>query len=112
MDFKKERHEHVERLRREVLRLVEQLRIQGARLIVLFGSMSRDEQGLFSDADLLVVMDSDLGYVERSAELYQELKPWCADLFVYTPQEFERIKDRNPLVRNALSEGKVLFEKR
>jgi predicted nucleotidyltransferase len=111
MDFEAERRAHVERLRREVPRLTEELRARGATLIVLFGSMSRNEEGLFSDADLLVVMESNLPYIKRSALLYEQLKPWCADLFIYTPEELDRIKEHNPLVRSALSQGRILYEK-
>ena len=109
--FAVEREAHTHRLKHEVRRLVDEFRLRGAELVILFGSLAKNKAGLFSDADLLVVMESDMEYLERSARLYGELKPWCADIFVYTPDEFERIRNHNPLVRAALVEGTILHEK-
>ena len=67
--------------------------------------------GLFSDIDMLVVMDSPLPFIERLMEIYRKITPSAVDLFVYTPQEFEDIKETNPLVRQALKERKIIYEK-
>lgn len=83
----------------------------GAQKVVLFGSAARDEIGLFSDIDMLVVMDSPLPFIERLMEIHRKIVPSSVDLFVYTPQEFEEIRETNPLVRQALKEGKVIYEK-
>jgi predicted nucleotidyltransferase len=54
--------------------------------VVLFGSTARDEAGLTSDLDLLIVWDTDLPFLERTAALYRTLQPQVAvDLLVYTP---------------------------
>jgi hypothetical protein len=57
---------------------------------------------------MLVVMPSDLPFVERLAELYRVLQPFGVDLLPYTPEEF---KAGNPVIRSALAEGRVLYEK-
>jgi predicted nucleotidyltransferase len=104
------RAEHLATIRREIDRLVEMLRTRGATLIVLFGSIARDEATLFSDADVLAVMPSSESFVDRLANLYCELAPRIdLDLFVYTPAEFEEMRDR-PFVRHALREGRVLYD--
>ncbi len=93
----------------ELERAVHLLRDMGATLIVLFGSAARGRRDLFTDLDLLVVLPSDLPFVERLGALYSRL---CSrmdmDLFAYTPAEFEEMKER-PFVRRALAEGKVLY---
>ncbi len=79
--------------------------------IILFGSYARGRRDLFTDLDLMVIMDSPLDFITRTAQLYQELRaPVDMDLFVYTPDEFERIKHRG-FIQMALREGKVLYEK-
>lgn len=71
--------------------------------------MASDRAGLFSDADLLVVIPTEKGFLDRTADLYQLLAPRVdLDLVVYTPEEFERLRGR-PFVRRALREGRVLY---
>lgn len=93
----------------ELDRLSALLREMGAGEVCLFGSLAREEVHEGSDLDLLVVMDTDLPFVERLAYLYRELKPRAAtDLFVYTSGEMECLRESNPLVRAALREGRHL----
>ncbi len=79
--------------------------------IILFGSYAQGRSDLFTDLDLLVVMDSELDFVTRTAQLYAEISVGVdLDLLVYTPQEIERHKDR-PFFRRILKEGIVLYAK-
>lgn len=104
------RKAHIEALRREARRISAEAVKMGARKVILFGSMVRDNAGLSSDLDLLIVMDSDLDFIERTAEIYRRLKPEVgADIMVYTPEELERMKT-NPFIRRVISEGRVLYE--
>ena len=98
-------------LMKEMERVKRRLITMGAQKIVLFGSAARDDVTLFSDVDMLVVMPSPLPFVERLQGIYRRIHPAAVDLFVYTPEEFEDIKDSNPLVRQALKEGKTVYEK-
>ncbi len=76
----------------------------------MFGSAARGRRDLFAGLDLLVVLPSDLPFVERTGALYRQLGARVdMDLFAYTPPEFEEMKER-PFVRRALAEGKVLYE--
>jgi predicted nucleotidyltransferase len=80
--------------------------------IILFGSYARGRRDLFTDLDLLVVLQSPLDFVTRTAELYRSLPGSVdLDLLAYTPQELERIRQRG-LVREILEKGTVLYEKR
>ncbi len=79
--------------------------------VILFGSYAAGRRDLFTDLDLLVVMASDQGFVQRTTELYQKLGTDIdMDLLAYTPEEFERQRDHG-LVRQALKTGKVVYEK-
>ena len=103
------RQAHLRLLALEAERLATEAAALGVQRVVLFGSMVRGNPGLASDLDLLLVWDTPLDFVTRTAELYRRLQPRvAADLLAYTPDEFARMADR-PFIRNALKEGKVLY---
>ncbi len=103
------RAQHARLLEEEVARLTAELRRLGARLVVLFGSLARGRRDLFTDIDLLVVLDTREDFPRRLARLYAELTPRVeADILAYTPTEFERMKEE-PFLRRVLAEGVVLY---
>jgi len=80
--------------------------------VILFGSYAVGRRDLFTDLDLLVVMDSDQDFVQRTAELYRQLQAGVdMDLLAYTPEEFERMR-HSGFVRHAVKNGQVLYEKK
>jgi predicted nucleotidyltransferase len=102
------RARHVDLLESESKRLTEELRGLGAQLIVLFGSYAAGRRDLFTDLDILVVMESDRPFVERLTEVHGRLRPRVAtDILVYTPEEFEEMRQQR-FVRHALATGKVV----
>ena len=79
--------------------------------VILFGSYAAGRRDLFTDLDLLVVMDSQQDFITRTAQLYSELTAGVdLDLLVYTPQEFARMRGRG-FLHHALKQGRVLYEK-
>lgn len=79
--------------------------------VILFGSYAAGRRDLFTDLDLLVVMDSKQSFVDRTAELYRKIQTGVdMDLLVYTPQEFGR-KQGGGFVKQALAMGQVIYEK-
>ena len=104
------RADHRRALRQEADRLTAEAAALGVQRVILFGSVVREEDGLMSDLDLLIVWETPLSFLERTVELYRRLQPRVAtDLLVYTPAEMERMT-HTPLVRRALQEGRVLYE--
>lgn len=98
-------------LKAEVKRITAALKKLGADKVILFGSLARGREDLFTDIDLIVVMESELPFVERCVWVYREVVPRvAADILVYTPAEFEEMKER-PFLRHALREGVVLYAK-
>ena len=106
------RAEYAEALDRALNRIVAQLAaMPEVERVILFGSYAAGRCDLFTDLDLLVVMASDQDFVRRTAELYRRISADVdVDLLVYTPEEFERLRERG-FVRQALTSGKVLYEK-
>lgn len=85
---------------------------KGAKLAILFGSYARGTATNRSDVDLIFVEDTDLRYIERLDGYYYPLVNQLntpVEMFVYTPAEFERMKD-SPFVARALKEGIILYE--
>jgi predicted nucleotidyltransferase len=110
--WQNQRIERQELLNHELERIIRVLRQMEAQLVVLFGSVARKDIGAFSDLDIIVVLDSDLSFIKRLELLYERIQPRVGlDLLAYTPQEFEEMRER-PFVRQALQEGKVLYENR
>ncbi|MGH2543111.1 MAG: nucleotidyltransferase domain-containing protein [Ardenticatenaceae bacterium] len=82
--------------------------------VILFGSYAEGRRDLFTDLDILIVMQSPLDFVTRTAEMYRYLSDVIGvdvDLLVYTPEELQRNRGR-AFFRQALEKGKVLYEKR
>lgn len=78
---------------------------------ILFGSYAEGRRDLFTDLDILIVMESPLDFVTRTAEMYRYLtSPVDMDLLVYTPEELERNRERG-FIRQALEKGSVIYEK-
>jgi predicted nucleotidyltransferase len=82
--------------------------------IILFGSRARGEAEQWSDVDLLVVLPEVTDKRQATVEILRALSdlPVCKDVVVTTPEEVAR---RGHLVgdvlRSALREGKVLYER-
>lgn len=82
--------------------------------IILFGSYARGNPRPESDVDLLVIMDASEGDVQTSLDIRRELGvSFGLDLIVYTTKHLkERVKMGDWFIRDALKEGKVLYEAR
>ena len=92
-----------------LIRLLSQ--IAGVERVILFGSYSRGKKDLLTDLDVLVILRTDLGFMERLKLLYQSLAlPVDLDLICLTPEEFEAVKEK-PFFKRILEEGVVLYEK-
>lgn len=93
----------------EVLRVVERFKEEaGIDRVFILGSQVRGEAGPHSDVDLLLVDDRFQGhkFFERPVALYDHWpKGFPVDFLCYTPEEFERLKDRPTIVRLAVEEG-------
>lgn len=113
MDLTAERERYATALAGDLDLLVQQLsHMPAVHKVILFGSYAAGRRDLLTDLDMLVVMDSDLDFVARGAELARRLRAGVAlDLLVYTPREMEQMS-RRPFLRHALASGRTLYEKR
>jgi len=80
--------------------------------IYLFGSWARGEQDSLSDIDLVMVKESNLGFIERSLEAMASLpaETGAVDLLVYTPEELVRMREQgNAFIEMVEEEGKLIY---
>ena len=79
--------------------------------IILFGSRANGTEKDDSDIDLIIVSPDfeDMNFFERGARMYDY---WDlnmpVDFLCYTEKEFERLKNRITIVREALKSGIVI----
>lgn len=105
---REERAKREEKLTSEAERIAGILVQRGATLVVVFGSLARGAVGIASDLDMIAVMRSDLPFIKRLEALYAAIHPTVGlDLLVYTPEEFESMRERG-FIRHVLAEGRVL----
>lgn len=107
---KRQLYQHLlaETLQRLVAALARRPEVERA---ILFGSYAAGRRDLFTDLDILIVMESPLDFVTRTAEMYRYLaSPVDLDLLVYTPEELEHNRERG-FIQQALEKGQVIYEK-
>ena len=99
-------------LRAELDRIIEILlkdyRPEG---ILLYGSLAQDQVRDWSDIDLIVIKQTNKRFLDRAAEVIALVQPRLgADIAVYTPDEWEDLRENRPFVRTEiLGKGKWLY---
>ena len=81
--------------------------------IILFGSHAYGTPKEFSDVDLLVIMRFEGSGLRKSVEILTRVSPtFPIDLIARRPDDTERrYRERDPLIREALDRGRVLYER-
>ena len=106
------RQEYRELLRSSAGAIISKLASLDIEKISLFGSYARGRADLFTDLDVLVIMNTDKPFIERAGEIYSLLcLPVDADVLCYTPEEFRRMCD-TPFMKKILEDEVVLYEKK
>jgi predicted nucleotidyltransferase len=111
MTLQEKRDEYKALLDKSIEIILEKLKGRAER-ISLFGSYAKGRSDLFTDLDILIIMKTHKSFFERTRELYALLAlPVDADILCYTPEEFERIKERG-FFQKILKEEVILYEKK
>lgn len=96
----------------DLQRLVDLLRRYDPERIILFGSRARGEADEYSDYDVIVIKRTEIPFLERLREMVPYLVEFGrpAEILVYTPEEFERMREVG-LGWVVQREGAVLYER-
>ena len=82
---------------------------EGIKQIILFGSMVTQQIHEYSDIDLIVIQRSNLTFLKRSQALRQLFNPKVGtDLLVYTPEEFQQMREGLFFQAEIISKGVVV----
>lgn len=76
--------------------------------LILFGSRARGDNFVNSDYDFVLVSPAFEGknFVRRGSELYKYWWSGCdLEVLCYTPDEWQRLKDKRGILLNAQKEG-------
>jgi len=79
--------------------------------VILFGSFARDDYGIRSDLDLLIILkESEKPVSERLEECLRHVSAYPTDIFPLTEAEIEsRLEEGDAFLQRALSEGVLLY---
>lgn len=94
--------------------LIDDLSKYSPEKIILFGSATTKNMDEYSDIDVVVIKDTEERFLERIKKTQIMLRDEIGkvDIFVYTPQEFEKMKEtENPFMSRVIETGKVIYEK-
>ncbi len=84
--------------------------IDSVQSALVFGSYARGEIDPQSDVDLIVIQETTLSQGLRAADLYGQLA--CEiplDMVVYTPEEFERLRQTRGFVKHVAGEARRIY---
>jgi predicted nucleotidyltransferase len=96
----------IDHVRQVVARACER---ENATLAILFGSYARGSADASSDLDLMLVWETALPFLDRYRAFIDILDAFPGtDLLIYTPAEFEEMRQRSGFVEQAVREGVVL----
>ena len=82
------------------------------RAIVLFGSVSKGTSTEDSDIDLMVILDTDVSYYERTLAVRKSIGVTSIpiDVLAFTPKEVEEKRDnRFSIIHEVLRTGKIVY---
>lgn len=81
--------------------------------IILFGSYAHGHPTPDSDVDLLVILPFEVRNLRKSLEILNRVAPeFSVDLLARRPDDTaRRYAEGDPLIREALDHGKVLYER-
>jgi hypothetical protein len=100
-----------EMLERELATIMEVLPMLGVEKVILTGDMVSEDYKPDSKIELIVVHKTDLVFGRRADFFSYHLNTGVAvDTQVYTPEEFDELEDKLPILSHACKTGRVIFE--
>jgi predicted nucleotidyltransferase len=98
-------------LEQELANLEEMLPTLGIEKVIVTGDMATGSYLPDSRIDLIVVQKTDLPFGRRADFFSYHLGSYVAvDTLVYTPEEFEALRDTLPALHSACEKGRVIFD--
>ena len=86
-----------------------------AQRAIVFGSYGRGNADEYSDIDLVIIKETDIPFLDRFRDFdgLFRVTPKALQVLVYTPGEFNDMRDRgNPFILNVIEDGVIIYEAR
>ncbi len=101
-------------LEQELARYIRILSHENTEKVFVYGSLVSGKIHPWSDIDLVIIKKTKQPFLKRLQKMRQLLKPIVGtDILVYTPEEFEHLKQERPFVREEILEkSKVVYERK
>ena len=100
-----------EMLERELQAIIDDLPRLGLEKVILTGDLATGDYAPDSRIELIVVQKTDLRFGRRSDFISYHLDTTVEiDSQVYTPEEFETLRETLPVLNRACKEGRVIFD--
>ena len=98
-------------LERELENIEQMLPTLGVEKVIVTGDMATGNYKPDSRMDLIVVQKTDLPFGRRADFFSWHLGSYVGvDTQVYTPEEFEALRDTLPALHSACEKGRVIFD--
>ncbi len=77
----------------------------------VFGSFGRDDWDEYSDVDLVVIKETELGFLDRIRAFQRSCNlPVSVDVLIYTPEEYRLMKEAgNAFIEMVEQEGVLIY---
>ena len=100
-----------EMLERELETIQELLPQLGVEKVILTGAMASEDYQPDSQIELIVIHKTDMTFGRRADFFSYHLNTGVAvDFQVYTPEEFDELVEKLPVLNQACKAGRVIFE--
>ena len=100
-----------EMLERELETIQELLPQLGVEKVILTGAMASEDYQPDSQIELIVIHKTDMTFGRRADFFSYHLNTGVAvDFQVYTPEEFDDLVEKLPVLNQACNAGRVIFE--
>lgn len=101
-----------EMLQSELTRFIDLVAELHPLRVVVFGSLASGRIEEWSDLDIVVVMETDLPFLDRVRLIQRRVRSRLAmDILVYTPEEWVEITRTRPFVRQEIAvKGRVVYD--
>ncbi len=107
----KRKNERKKKLKNALESIKRQLINLGAKKIILFGSLNKEDIDIHSDLDLFVIMPSIKTGKEWMDFIYSNLEREVAsDIIVYNEKEYKENLDDNSFINEIVDTGKIIYE--
>lgn len=91
--------------------ILEKVKNYEPKKVILFGSQAYGTANKDSDYDIAIIKDTDKPYRQRLIDVRSLVRMTTPiDFFVFTQSEIDKHRNSNPIVKEIMTRGKVLYE--